>query len=129
MLALISKITQEHTGKARHMTKAQVSQWLSMLEHDKQKEQRLHFLSNNPEFLSEFLSEDELRHLNNRNIKRRKSTVFPVIDEVYRALKFNAYLASNRVMKLSFALSLQNSMLERVDSINLSTVNMQGAVK
>lgn len=123
MLKLISKLTSSCSRKLSKLSTTQLAQILSVVLHNEEHSRSLLFIENNLEFLAEYLSQDRIRELNNKNIRRNRINCFPIANkEVWKMVQINSYLRGNKAMRVSLTLASQNSIM---NNINLLSVEPQ----
>lgn len=123
ILKMISKLSAKCTRKFSRLSTTQLAQIFSVMLHNKQHTNSLLFIENNLEFVAEYLSQDTIRELNNRNIRRNRiNRCFPVSEEIYKMIKINSYFQGNKALRVSLSLASQNRIMA---DINMLTVDPQ----
>ncbi len=97
---LISAITRTDRRKLQSLPPSDILQHLSVLLHDIKNEKQLLHVVNNKEFLSRYLSQNQLHKLNNKNIKQQRLLPeFPLAKKLYEMVKIRASIRGDNAMQ------------------------------
>lgn len=130
ILKTISRMTASSVRKMSKLSTTQLAQILSVIINYKKHERELLFVENNFEFIAEFLSQDLMRDLNNKNIRRKRLNLhFALPEHIYRMLKFNAYRVGNRAMVMSFTEGSRTRVMENLNTVVMPSYSPQSLVQ
>lgn len=130
ILKMISKMTSSSIRKMSKLSSTRLAQILSVMMHYKKHERELLFVENNLEFIAEFLSQDLMRDLDNKNIRRKRLNLhFALPEHIYRMLKFNAYRVGNRAMIMSFTEGSRTRVMDNLNTVVTPAYSPQSLVQ